>query len=265
MPPDPAICYHLDVFSSIDHLSYFSRRNVAIWLALAFQGGTINAGGFLACGRFVSHVTGFATMSGAELARQHWFGAVGMLSVPIFFVFGAMTSGFLIDRRLLRGLNAHYATAAGLMAATNLAILILGTRGAFGAFGEPLTLARDYALLILLCFSSGLQNALVTSASGAVVRTTHLTGLTTDLGIGLVRILSHVDRDKRRFETRANRMRIGIFASFTLGSAAAAFIFLTHQYWGFVIPATISMGLWGLTFAHSRRRWAQNRRWGAAQ
>ena len=61
--------------------------------------------------------------------------------------------------------------------------------GWFGEFGEPLRLKRDYLLLALLCTASGLQNAVVSSLSGSIIRTTHLTGTTTDLGIGLIRVL----------------------------------------------------------------------------
>jgi uncharacterized membrane protein YoaK (UPF0700 family) len=42
--------------------------------------------------------------------------------------------------------------------------------------------ARD-AEAALLCMAMGMQNSLVTRLSGAVVRTTHLTGIITDLGI----------------------------------------------------------------------------------
>ena len=48
----------------------------------------------------------------------------------------------------------------------------------FGEFGEEVRLKRDYFFLALLCAASGLQNAAITTASGATVRTTHLTGLT---------------------------------------------------------------------------------------
>lgn len=236
-----------------ESLSHFSTRNVIVWLILAFQAGVINVGGFLACQRFVSHVTGFSTLFGHEVARGQWLDGLGMLSVPAFFVLGAMISAFLIDRRILQNRLPRYATAMFLMAGTNFALLIAGNIGLFGTFGEPLILARDYTLLALLCFVSGLQNAMVTSASGAVVRTTHLTGITTDLGIGIVRMLFQTHHISRSVELRATEMRIGVIAAFTLGSAVAAFIFLNNQYWGFALPAAISTGLWIWSLRHFPR------------
>ncbi|MGZ3722461.1 MAG: DUF1275 family protein, partial [Bdellovibrionales bacterium] len=83
-----------------ESISAYSRTNVTIWMILAFQGGLLNIGGLLACHSFVSHVTGFATLFGLELNRTRYLAASGMLIVPLFFLLGAMLSGFLVDLRL---------------------------------------------------------------------------------------------------------------------------------------------------------------------
>src|ERR1700683_794226 len=83
-----------------ESISTYNRSNISIWMALAFQGGALNIGGFLACGRFVSHVTGFATYFGVEVSRSNYFSALGMLLVPLFFLIGAILSGLLVDIRL---------------------------------------------------------------------------------------------------------------------------------------------------------------------
>lgn len=225
-------------------LSRYTRSNFAIWCALAFQSGALNAGGYLACHRFVTHVTGFATLFGTDAAQGEFKQGLGMLSVPAYFVIGAMISGFFIDRRSIQGLSPRYASVLFLIAAVNVFVLIGGVAGRLGEFGEPLLLARDYLLLALLCFVSGLQNAMITSAFGAVVRTTHLTGITTDLGMGLVRVLFQVQPASRSTELWATWMRISLIASFAMGSVVAAFIFLRHQYWGFALPSLVSITLW---------------------
>lgn len=231
-------------------LSHFSKRNAFIWFLLAFQAGLINAGGFLACGRFVTHITGFATLIGADLARETYLHALGMLSVPGFFIAGAMISGFLVDRRKIQGRPPRYSSVLFLMFLLNTGVFVAGINGVFGVFGEPLTALRNYILLALLCFVSGLQNAMVTSASGAVIRTTHLTGITTDLGIGLIRVLFHNHKLSRYDEIRAVWMRIGVISSFIAGSTVAAFILATHQYWGFILPALASLLIWSFTVRH---------------
>lgn len=236
-----------------ENLSHFSPRNVVIWFTLAFQAGCINVGGFLACRRFVTHVTGFATLFGADVARLEYREAFSMLSVPLFFILGAMISSFLVDRRMIRGLAPRYATVLFIMALTNILLVAAGNLGQFGSFNDPMVLHRDYLFLAVLCFVAGLQNAMVTSASGAVVRTTHLTGITTDLGIGLVRVLFHTHKLNRRDEIRACWVRFGLIASFATGSAVAAFLFLNWQYWGFLFPAVISTLLWLNTLNRDRR------------
>ncbi|MFN7825685.1 MAG: YoaK family protein [Pseudobdellovibrionaceae bacterium] len=241
------------MFRGSRSLADYDKKNAIIWLSLAFQAGAINAGGFLACHRFVTHTTGFATHFGAEAAQGHWVSALGMLSVPLFFLLGSMTSGFFVDHRLAHSREPHYSWSFGLMFLTMLFVTVAGHNGVFGEFGAPLNMTRDYLLLALLCWCSGLQNATMTSASGAVVRTTHLTGLTTDLGIGLVRALSHINNDQvRKNEVLANWMRIGLIGAFILGSFAASFVFLNEQYSAFAIPALISLVL---TVVAAQNRW----------
>lgn len=233
------------MFSSPDNLSHFSRRNAAIWLSLAFQAGVINAGGVLACHRFVTHTTGFGTTFGTELAYGRLWTGIGMLSVPLFFIVGTMISAFLIDRRTIQNQAPRYAVVLFLMTVLMGITTFAGLAGRLGSFGEPLILARDYTLLAILCLTSGLQNAMVTTAFGAIVRTTHLTGITTDLGIGLVRLMANVQKPESRFnEVRAVWMRMGIITSFILGSTLSSFIYLSVHYWGFAIPFLISGILW---------------------
>ncbi len=242
------------MFSSPDNLSHYSVRNAFIWLALAFQAGVVNAGGVLACHRFVTHTTGFGTSFGIEVANGQTQLAIGMLSVPLFFVCGAMISAFLVDRRLIQNQPPKYAAVLFLMTLLMGTTLYAGLAGQFGTFGEPLTRARDYILLALLAMTSGLQNAMVTTAFGAIVRTTHLTGISTDLGIGLIRLISNAQKpEQRRNEVRATWMRAGIISSFILGSTLSSFIYLSVQYWGFVIPFLISALLWMISLSFFKK------------
>jgi uncharacterized membrane protein YoaK (UPF0700 family) len=69
--------------------------------------GTINSGGFLACGRWVTHVTGFATFFGIDLVTGEYKLALSMLIVPMFFLLGSFVSGYLIDVRLAACIYVH--------------------------------------------------------------------------------------------------------------------------------------------------------------
>jgi uncharacterized membrane protein YoaK (UPF0700 family) len=65
-----------------------------------------------------------------------------------------------------------------------LEILILGLVGLSGIRSLNISIS-DYTIAGLLLFAMGAQNSLVTRVSQSVVRTTHLTGIFTDLGIEL--------------------------------------------------------------------------------
>lgn len=227
------------------NVSRFSGKTMAIWSAMAFQAGAINAGGFLACHRFVTHITGFATHFGAETAMGNVSSALGMLSVPFYFIAGSMISAYFVDHQTARGKRPHYLIVLALISFLMFACTVLGAAGVFGVFGAPLALGRDYSLLAILCLASGIQNAAITSASGAAIRTTHLTGMSTDLGIGLMRMFAKSSQNEAaKAELQGNFIRIGLIVSFILGSMVGAALFLHVQYFGFLLPAGISFSLW---------------------
>lgn len=224
-----------------ESISTYTPSNVAIWMALAFQGGLINIGGFLACHRFVSHVTGFATFFGDEISKENYPRALGMLLVPVLFLCGAIVSGLLVDIRLRLHKKPKYYFVFGLLFLLLLSVVILGFNGAFGKFGEPLENLGDYILLAVLCLVCGMQNGMITTVSRSVVRTTHLTGITTDLGIGIVRVLHSKNIDwKVNDELRANLMRVGIILFFGFGSVLGGFVFTRFGYQGFILPTIVS-------------------------
>lgn len=221
-----------------------TKSSIFLWNILAFQAGSLNAGGFLACNRFVTHVTGFATLFGTEFSFGKYSDAFGYLSVPIFFLIGSMISGYFIDIPIQRNTEPRHSWAFLILLLITGIVLALGITNNYGNFGETLQFGKDYSLLALLCLASGIQNAMVTSTYGSVVRTSHLTGLTTDLGIGLIRIfLGPKKPELKDREAFATFMRVGIILSFTVGSLFAAVIFTSLQWWGFLIPFLISLGL----------------------
>lgn len=210
-------------------------------MVLAFQAGLLNIGGFLACHSFVSHVTGFATLFGIGLGSGDYSHALVLLLVPGCFLAGAMLSAVLVDLRLKLGKRPKYYLVFGVLFLMILAVEVAGFNGLFGKFGEPLELTRDYLLLSLLCMICGVQNATVSLVSKSVVRTTHLTGLTTDLGIGLVRVMNAYRLpDIADQEFKANLMRGGIMVCFVLGSVTGFYVFNHWQFRGFIFPTLIS-------------------------
>jgi uncharacterized membrane protein YoaK (UPF0700 family) len=215
----------------------------ALWFMLAFIAGAVNAGGVMSCLHFVSNVTGYYTLFGVHYSQGNFLHTAKNLSVPFYFLIGSMISSLLVDNRVQRGLRPRYYVVMVLVSSILLLVAYGGSRDWFGEFGHELTLKRDYLMLSLLCLAMGMQNAVISSASGAVVRTSHMTGLTTDLGIGIVRALSISKTDQRREdEVRANWMRLGLILSFTIGGLVGAMIYIDYGYGGFYLPG-------GLAFA----------------
>ncbi|MFL5784640.1 MAG: YoaK family protein [Bacteriovoracaceae bacterium] len=226
-------------------ISYYSRGNILIWLIMAFQAGLLNIGGFLAGQKIVSHVTGFATFSGYYISQGQKAYVIEMLILPIVFLLGAMVSGHFVDIRLKLNKQPKYYITFGFMFVLTLAVFINGIFGNWGAFGN--VGHQSFGLLMLLCFICGIQNATVSIVSRSVIRTTHLTGLTTDLGLGIVRFFKRKELESEvSGEGRSNLMRVGIISSFVMGAIVGGFVFKRFEFYGFLLPVLISGGLFSL-------------------
>lgn len=147
---------------------------------LATVAGAANAGGAIALGEYASHMTGYLSQTADGIALGRAGLAAQALAAIASFIAGAATSALLINWARLRRPRAVYATPIALQG------LLLLCLAAFDLFGA----SADGAELALLCFVMGLQNATITKISGAVIRTTHATGMVTDLGIELGRAVS---------------------------------------------------------------------------
>jgi len=235
--------------------SFRNSKHVLYWYGLAFQAGAINAGGFLACHSFVSHVTGFGTMIGIQVASGQVLQALELLAIPFYFLAGASLSALLIDKRQALGKPAAYVTVAGLIFFCILSVFFAGNLGWLGDFGEPFELYQDILLVSPLCIACGLQNASGVSATQGMIRTTHLTGILTDYGVNLVRnrYLKRFSKEKYR-QVVINKVRLGTFIAFSTGSTISAVVFLKFQYKGFLLPCVTSFVFFGVSYMVSLRQ-----------
>jgi uncharacterized membrane protein YoaK (UPF0700 family) len=175
-PPRSRLTHYRRLFAKLAAHRRVGATDAALGTLLAFIAGAINAGGFIAIGKYTSHMTGIISAVADDVALG-FFGAAA-IGVVLFVAFtaGAGCSAILINwgRRNFRARQYAYPLFAE-------AVLLLG----FGAAGllQPTTFVAVAAPL--LCFIMGLQNATITKISGARVRTTHVTGMVTDIGIEL--------------------------------------------------------------------------------
>jgi uncharacterized membrane protein YoaK (UPF0700 family) len=141
--------------------------------------------------------------------------ALDAFSAVLSFLLGAACTALAVNFGRRRGLASEYALPLLLEAIVLLAFGVLGARLAqAGALFVPVT-------VMLLCFMMGLQNALITKLSQAEVRTTHMTGIVTDIGIELGRML-YWNRDAAYPKVAANRTRLVLLVSLLLGFFAGA-------------------------------------------
>lgn len=214
-------------------------RNRFTWALLAFQGGYINVGGLLSVHIFVSHITGFSAHFSNEVVKADYTKSLYFLLVPFFFLLGAFFSSIFTEVRKKNNQPPVYVHILSVLSLLFFLVTILGQGGYFGSFGEPFHSFRDFILLTLLAFSCGSQNAIFTHYSKSIIRTTHLTGITTDLGIGLAKSFISKDKSEHYF----NKIRIDLILSFVIGSLIAAYIFPTFEFLGFIIPSIISLSV----------------------
>lgn len=219
-----------------------TRKYVVMWSLLAFQAGFINSIGFLSCQRYVSHVTGFGTQIGISLGKGLYFQAFEMFSLPAAFLAGAWLNGQLTLVRKTHGQAPKYNWVALIIPIFLLNLMIAGDLGAFGPFGEPLIFTEDFFFVATLSFICGLQNACFATLSHGQIRTTHLTGITTDLGTDLSLILGgRLDKGEKQALKSKNRMRFITILSFSIGAMISAMIDSYLKYWSLGIPLVTSI------------------------
>lgn len=163
------------------------RAYSALALLLACVAGSVNAISFFALKTHISHMTGNLANVGEYLANGKWDMALAAGQLVLAFLCGAITATVLIDASRHRRRGRH--TAALLVEA--------GTLASVGLWASLHPEQDEPTLLWAMAYAMGLQNALVTRVSGAVVRTTHMTGVITDIGIQLVNMMTWV-RDGAR-------------------------------------------------------------------
>ena len=158
-----------------------ARENLILAFSLASIAGAVNSIGFLELAVFTSNLSGSSTRLGEALVTHNHSLITQTLVLLLSFLGGAMTATLLVERARHQH-RARYVVALVVQAC----VLTAATLGL--EFIADRTTSVVYWLSGALAFSMGLQNALVTHISGAVVRTTHLTGIVTDLGIEIVHL-----------------------------------------------------------------------------
>lgn len=199
--------------------------------------------GLVLVGVYTSHVTGSVARLGDALVERRGDVALGAAVVVAAFLVGAMVAALLVDRARRRA-RALYA-APLLVEVGLLAVFALVAEGAPGL---------PAVALGALAGAMGLQNALVSRLSGAVVRTTHVTGIVTDLGVDLVRrVAERGERHGARLAGRRIRLQLLVLASFFAGAVAGPWLALTLRTRAVLAPSAVLCALAAFDLARGIR------------
>jgi uncharacterized membrane protein YoaK (UPF0700 family) len=193
-----------------------SQQNLAIASLLAFVAGIVNVTGLLAVQRLTTNVTGhFAFM--VEEGLNYQFNQAWLYLVFVFmFLFGAFFSNVIIE--IMNKVTDKFIFIIPVIIEAGLLATI-----AFFDYGKLISNPNFTACVLL--FAMGMQNSMVTTISNAVVRTTHLTGLFTDLGIELSQLLFYRSAGARQTLFASIKLRLTIILTFFLGGIIAGLVF----------------------------------------
>lgn len=202
---------------------------------LAASAGCVNAAGLIGLHhQALSHMSGTAAIFGAELARGNREAVWHALLVLSFFFLGCVFSGILVRNSALQ-LGRRYGVALVVESILLFAATYLLVNGQ--AAGD-----------LLAAMACGLQNALATSYSGAIIRTTHITGIITDLGLAAGAALRRDPVDRRR-----TGLYMLLALGFIGGSVLGALGYVAIGFLTLLFPAALS-GVTGVGYTIYRHR-----------
>ena len=191
-------------------------HNLRIASLLSFVAGIVNVTGFLAVQRLTTNVTGhFAFFVDEVFKLNFWGGFVYFLYIFSFFL-GSFVSSLLIEIISRKNDHSIYVVPA------SIECLILFV---IGFWGEGLIIKSPNTIAFSLLFAMGLQNSLVTTISSASVRTTHLTGLFTDLGIELSQLFFYKANEQKHKLMSSIKLRLTIISFFFIGGIVGGVLY----------------------------------------
>ncbi len=196
-----------------------SRKLLFAWMCiLTFLAGAVNAISIFGYGgTTVSHLTGLVSKVAINITQGSLEGVWDVLRVILLFFAGAIISGFFTGERAfyLHKCYGYIILAIGLL------IFI------------PYFLPIKYSILVF-AFAMGLQNGMVVSFKGVVVRMTHMSGNITDLGV----FLGYKLRGNKHENNITGLIPFLAIVSFLIGGTLGVLLYtLIHNIIFFVMSA----------------------------
>jgi uncharacterized membrane protein YoaK (UPF0700 family) len=206
------------------------QHNLKLAMLLGLTAGFVNAEGFLGYSVLTTNVTGHAALFAERVALQDWRTAQTVALWMLLFLLGAFVSSLILS---LTGRNHRYSISIPIF----IEIIILLISCLYGAQYDGSVVSKEIFAGSLL-FAMGLQNSLVSIISGSMVRTTHLTGTFTDLGIELAQLSVNGNQNDKGLPAKI-KLRLVIIFFFMTGAITGAILFKHFGFNSFLAPIGI--------------------------
>lgn len=206
------------------------ETSIALASFLSCVAGMVNVVGFLAIQKLTTNVTGHFAFFMEEFDQLRFWEGLIYIYYILFFLLGAFVSNTIIE--IVYRKAKRYAFSVPIILEISLLICV-------GLFFTPYIQSHPDIIAFTLLFTMGLQNALVTKISSAVVRTTHLTGLFTDLGIELSQLFFYNTQEQKKQLTDSLKLRFTIIFFFFIGGVIAGLFYNTFALKTLIIAAAI--------------------------
>ncbi|UCS91739.1 DUF1275 domain-containing protein [Echinicola marina] len=190
---------------------------------MAFSAGMVNVISVIIFFAFTSNVTGHYAVLAEEIAKGNWYQAGVVASWILLFFFG----GFIANIIIINFNKTHTYLAHSIPIILEIICLLIV--GSYIQFYYKESLVETEILVGLMLFAMGIQNGLTASISNSAVKTTHLTGLTTDLGMLFSMFTKKEYRAKKELRAKA-KVQLAIMFSYLLGGVSAGLIYLNIAY-----------------------------------
>lgn len=212
-------------YSEEDRLLEFARVDPLILaggVSLAFVAGYVNAVSLCYFHVPISHMTGAVTRLSIDMASLHFSEFINISYIVFGFLFGAVFSGVIIGARNLKQ-SVEYPILLAVESA-----LLFASVALFQSKASP--------ALFVVAFACGLQNAMASNYLGLIIRTTHMTGIVTDLGVLIGHALRH-----QRVKLWKIGFLLSILIGFFAGGLAGFSIFGRVNYYANFVPASMCL------------------------
>lgn len=207
-----------------------SVHNLRLATLLGLTAGMVNAEGFLGYSILTTNVTGHAALFAERLSIQDWRNSLIILLWMMLFLAGAIITSLILT---LKDENRRFSYVIPILIEITIFLFsaVYGS-GFVAAWGGQKFFAGS------LLFAMGIQNALVTMVSGSVVRTTHLTGTFTDLGIELAQLYK-AEQSLRSATIAKIKLHLVIIVFFMTGAVSGAYLFHHFNFKSFYAPVAV--------------------------